>query len=193
MGAITPNILKKLTGLSTTTVWPGILGIPSRGYILGTREKSAYLTTARDALDIVFLLRDPRDVETSMRFYRFPDHFKTEADAIISHLGWFRWYLYVGTHYPTIWYERLWNDPVEALAALFVAMRRPVPEEARLREVIEQERFEIYSQGRARGQEDTTSHHRKGIIGDWMYHWDKEKTVAFQERFGKEMRQLGYN
>ena len=188
------NILRSLTGLNTIPVWPGPLGIPSHGYIVGTRESSEYLEIAQKSIDVLFLLRDPRDVETSMRRYRFPGNFDGDADAIINYLGWFRWYLEVrSSRYPTIRFEQMWNDPATAIKDLLIAMGRPIPEDARLLFAIEQEAFEIYSHGRARGQEDVESHHRKGIIGDWRFHWNSEKTTKFLCRFRKEMRQLGYN
>lgn len=188
------NILRKLTGLETLPAWPGTMSIPPEGYILGTREKLANLTAVQDTLDILFLLRDPRDVETSMRLYRFPGNFDGDANAIVNHLGWFRWYLEVHhQRYPVIRFEQLWSDPVTAINSLLAAMGRPIPKEPRLCEILEQESFEVYSQGRTRGQEDTSSHHRKGVIGDWRSHWSSKKTTKFLLRFRKEMRQLGYD
>ena len=54
------------------------------------------------------------------------------------------------------------------------------------------QRFETQTRGRARGVEDTTSHYRKGIAGDWLNHFKREHAEAFNGRFGDLLVRLGY-
>ena len=63
---------------------------------------------------------------------------------------------------------------------------------ARLREVVLAYRFECFTGGRQRGQEDITSHERKGISGDWRNYFTDRITRAFKERFGELLIATGY-
>jgi Sulfotransferase domain len=64
-------------------------------------------------------------------------------------------------------------------------------ERARLQAAIHACRFERLT-GRARGEEDISSHERKGIAGDWRnYFTDRVKDV-FKERFGPLLLATGY-
>jgi hypothetical protein len=53
-------------------------------------------------------------------------------------------------------------------------------------------RFEAQTRGRRAGSEDTGSHYRKGVAGDWVNHFDDVHVKAFKERFGGLMPKLGY-
>jgi hypothetical protein len=53
-------------------------------------------------------------------------------------------------------------------------------------------RFDARSGGRRAGQEDTASHYRKGVAGDWVDHFTPVHVEAFQERFGGLLDRLGY-
>jgi lipopolysaccharide transport system ATP-binding protein len=63
---------------------------------------------------------------------------------------------------------------------------------AKLRTVVEQCRFEHLSGGRKPGEEDVTSHQRKGIIGDWRNHFTPRIKRAFKDRFGQLLIDAGY-
>jgi hypothetical protein len=54
-------------------------------------------------------------------------------------------------------------------------------------------RFEAKTKGRRAGTEDTASHYRKGVAGDWVNHFTPEVAAAFEERFGDLPQKLGYN
>ena len=169
---------------------------PAEGYIWGTREQRRDLNALQRKMDIIFLLRDPRDVETSMRLYDqhlYPGNFAEEADDILLNLGWFKWYLdqpkRIGT---TTTYESLHIEPLLTLKALFWWLGRDVDQHA-LPPAIEANSFEARSGGRQVGEEDVAHHLRKGIMGDWKNHWSPEKNNAFLFRFKREMRQLGYS
>jgi hypothetical protein len=65
--------------------------------------------------------------------------------------------------------------------------------------IIERNRFERLSVGRrfwklARrsGQEDTSSHFRKGVIGDWKIYFKKNHIQRYKELAGSALIELGY-
>jgi hypothetical protein len=53
-------------------------------------------------------------------------------------------------------------------------------------------RFESRAGGRKAGQEDPSSHYRKGVAGDWVNHFTPAHAEAFEERFGDLLPRLGY-
>ncbi len=53
-------------------------------------------------------------------------------------------------------------------------------------------RFERITKGRKRGQEDTGSHYRKGVAGDWKAHFSERVAARFEERFPGMIEKLGY-
>lgn len=52
--------------------------------------------------------------------------------------------------------------------------------------------FEKLSGGRSHGEEDTGSHFRKGISGDWRNHLSPEAVAKVRERAGGQLERLGY-
>ncbi|MCP3905644.1 MAG: sulfotransferase [Planctomycetes bacterium] len=52
--------------------------------------------------------------------------------------------------------------------------------------------FEALSGGRRRGDEDTRSHYRKGVVGDWRNQFDAEARARFEAVAGSLLRELGY-
>jgi hypothetical protein len=60
-----------------------------------------------------------------------------------------------------------------------------------LRRSVEQTRFQHLS-GRRLGQEERSSHLRKGTPGDWRNHFTPKVTDAFKERFGDVLIYAGY-
>jgi hypothetical protein len=59
-------------------------------------------------------------------------------------------------------------------------------------EIAYRHRFESSSKGRRRGQEDTASHYRKGVAGDWKEHFTPKVSTRFEERFPNLLEKLGY-
>jgi hypothetical protein len=53
-------------------------------------------------------------------------------------------------------------------------------------------RFEAKTKGRKAGVEDTSSHYRKGVPGDWVNHFTPDHVEAFEERFPGLFERLGY-
>lgn len=64
-------------------------------------------------------------------------------------------------------------------------------DEENLRQIIERNSFQARS-GRLQGNEDVTSHYRKGIAGDWCNHFSDRITEEFKMKFGKTLIQTGY-
>jgi Sulfotransferase domain len=72
-------------------------------------------------------------------------------------------------------------------------LRRPMPATAEiLLGAVYGLRFEAATKGRRAGVEDTASHYRKGVAGDWVNHFTQVHVDAFDERFGGLLERLGY-
>ena len=69
--------------------------------------------------------------------------------------------------------------------------RLPVERDAFL-VVVRANRFESWTGGRKRGQEDVKSHERKGIAGDWANHFSPRVAAAFRSRYGSLLVATGY-
>jgi lipopolysaccharide transport system ATP-binding protein len=93
---------------------------------------------------------------------------------------------------PIVRYEDLVRDDFGTLkAALLDHFNLPITEES-LRAAIEACRFERLSGGRRQGQEDSGSHYRKGVAGDWQNHFTPRITAAFKRKFGDLLVAGGY-
>lgn len=53
--------------------------------------------------------------------------------------------------------------------------------------------FANMSGGRKPGEEDVTSHYRRGVAGDWKNHLTDRHLAAIRERFGDLVERLGYD
>ena len=87
-------------------------------------------------------------------------------------------------------YEDLIRDEHAAFNRMFDFAGVTADAESRTK-AIEAESFANRS-GRARGQEDITSHHRKGVSGDWRNHFDDRLKEIFKEKFGQTLIDTGY-
>lgn len=61
-----------------------------------------------------------------------------------------------------------------------------------LEEIIEANSFKRLAGDRKKGSEDTASHYRKGVAGDWKNHFNDSHKAAFKDRFGDILVKLGY-
>ncbi len=77
--------------------------------------------------------------------------------------------------------------------ALLAPLRRPtlITGDLLLGRVYDK-RFARKATGRKRGQEDTSSHYRKGKSGDWVNHFTPDHVACFKEKFGDLMVRTGY-
>lgn len=64
--------------------------------------------------------------------------------------------------------------------------------EATVRGCVAAADFRAVTGGRARGEEDTGSHFRKGIVGDWRNHFTAETSAIFTREAGDVLDLLGY-
>jgi hypothetical protein len=73
-------------------------------------------------------------------------------------------------------------------------LRRPMPATGEiLLGAVYRNRFEANAKGRRAGAEDTSSHYRKGVAGDWVNHFTPKVAAAFEERFDGLPQKLGYD
>jgi len=62
----------------------------------------------------------------------------------------------------------------------------------RLLGIVWEQQFSKMSNGRVQGQEDLTSHYRKGESGDWRNHFTDIHISLFKERYNDLLLKLGY-
>jgi hypothetical protein len=68
---------------------------------------------------------------------------------------------------------------------------RTLPAE-RILGIVWSNEFEKKSGGRKPGEEDRTSHYRKGVPGDWRNHLNRDHLAMIEELYGDVIRQYGY-
>lgn len=88
-------------------------------------------------------------------------------------------------------YEDLLERDEEVLTRILLDECGMPIERARVRAAIHACRFESLT-GRARGEEDVSSHERKGIVGDWRNSFTDRVKNVFKERFGPLLLATGY-
>jgi hypothetical protein len=91
----------------------------------------------------------------------------------------------------TVWLRRTLNRLSDR--PLLGPLRRPMPATGEiLLGAVYGHRFEANTKGRRAGTEDTSSHYRKGVAGDWINHFTPAHVEAFNERFDGLLQKLGY-
>lgn len=58
--------------------------------------------------------------------------------------------------------------------------------------IVTEHSFSNMTGGRKRGQENRTSHYRKGVPGDWKNHFNSEHVRLFKKRYNDLLVKLGY-
>lgn len=93
---------------------------------------------------------------------------------------------------PMLRYEDLLVEDIGLLELVLLEhCELPVTREE-FRASVEANRFERLSGGRPLGQEDRSSHFRKGTPGDWRIHFTPKVAGEFKERFGDVLVYAGY-
>jgi hypothetical protein len=91
--------------------------------------------------------------------------------------------------------EDVTGDPISALREItsFVGLygTRGLDDEW-LAAIVAANDFPAYTGGRAPGDEDPTSHYRKGVPGDWKLHFKSEHIDYFKQHYNDLLVQLGY-
>jgi hypothetical protein len=62
----------------------------------------------------------------------------------------------------------------------------------RLLGIVHDNRFSNYAGGRKQGEENASSHYRKGVAGDWKNHFKPEHVERFKQLYGEVLLKLGY-
>jgi len=157
---------------------------------------------------VIHIIRDGRDIAVSGWFHnqrkanpkftqRFPD-----LATYITYLVQSHWLPYIQrarafgqTHpdrYLELRYEDLHQDPSPQIHKLleFLGVDACTDWVDLCRQA---GAFETLSQGRLRGQEDTASFFRKGVVGDWKNHLDSHCLDTFMQLGGTMLQDLGYH
>jgi hypothetical protein len=87
-------------------------------------------------------------------------------------------------------YERLVADPIGEFGTILGFMDSEVPRST-LTRVLDRLSFAARS-GRAPGEENVSSHYRKGVVGDWSNYFDRALGRHFEQRHAGLLRQGGW-
>ncbi len=211
LGAITGEQMVQLFRVATAMVmsrWP----MGPRVRIIGekTPEHAIFMGALSNAFPkcrFIHIIRDGRDAaasgwrhnlrENNPEFHaRFPTfapyaaHFA--AEHYVTYINRAReWGRAHTDRYREVRYEDLHADPETSMRSLLEFLGADASERP-LRRCIDAGAFERLSGGRARGETDNNSHFRKGIVGDWLEHFDDAALAGFNAAAGPLMRELGY-
>ncbi len=116
----------------------------------------------------------------------FAQHHWTQYITHAQHVG-----RQIDDRYLELRYEAMRSDP-DAHAKQMFALLGVADDDATVRGCVEQASFEKLSGGRAEGEEDRSSHFRKGIAGDWVNHFDDHAIARFESHAGDLLDELGY-
>ena len=174
------------------------------------------LIPIRDRLDVVALVRDPRDVLISVGYYYMRkrgtsreretvrglgvpdlDHFGPIFKRLLERIHnptWFDGYLAgrFKVEHSLIRYEDMVRDPVGTVGLALERMGQPLPEE-RIAQVVQGCSFEHLTGGRHPGDEDRNSHYRKGVAGDWRNYFTQEQNRRYFERYRRYFEAFSYS
>ncbi|MHC4218184.1 MAG: sulfotransferase [Planctomycetota bacterium] len=96
----------------------------------------------------------------------------------------------LGERYLEVRYEDLHADPATEIRRMLRFLDADGTDEI-VRSCVRRASFPAVS-GREAGDEDTSSHFRKGIVGDWKGHFDEATLSRFETVAGPLLRELGY-
>jgi hypothetical protein len=173
----------------------------------------------RKHIGAVLMLRDPRDQVVSRLFHirRDPSHVwharmraLSDDEALMAciegreglpgvrdMINLTRSWLVGDAKALCVRYEELLSRPGEQLRRVFEHLDIPASE-GLLEAVVQRNRFERLTAGRRfwktrrPGQEDPSSHFRKGIQGDWRHHFQPRHVQGFKLLAGAELLAMGY-
>lgn len=97
----------------------------------------------------------------------------------------------LGGNYAEVRYEDLLQRPEEEVGRLLRFLGADVNEET-VKRCIEAGSFEKWSEGRERGEEESSSFYRKGIAGDWKNIFTEDDKRVFKKAAGELLIRLCY-
>jgi hypothetical protein len=152
----------------------------------------------------IHIIRDPRDVAVSQWFWWSKRNDSRTFEESIRHMITRAWPLNVGSareagrrlgaRYTEVRYEDLHDNEATEVRRLLRFLGVDAGDEA-VRRCTEAGRFERFSGGRQRGQEDPTKHglYRRGVVGDWRNHIPETLAAACCSAIKDLMSQCGYD
>lgn len=93
--------------------------------------------------------------------------------------------------YHEVRYEAMHADPMREASRLFAFLGADT-DEPTIQAALDAASFESLSGGRRRGQEDSSSHYRRGEVGGWSDTLSADEVAAFESVAGPMMDTLGY-
>ncbi|OGV51437.1 MAG: hypothetical protein A2X49_16935 [Lentisphaerae bacterium GWF2_52_8] len=195
--------------LSLIAKWPGAeaascIGERTPGHAILMPELNQLFPNSK----FIHVIRDGRDVVLSGWFHNlrepstlFKQEFENDFHAYIEHACLYHWRHYIikarifgkrnPEQYLEVRYEKLHSAPEETIEEMlsFLGVDASTSLVERCRDSAS---FENLSGGRKPGEEDRNSPYRKGIVGDWQNHFDKDAAELFLREAGTLMKELKY-
>jgi hypothetical protein len=97
----------------------------------------------------------------------------------------------LGGNYAEVRYEDLLQRPEEEVGCILRFLGADDGEET-VKRCVESASFETWTEGRQRGQEDSTAFLRKGVAGDWRSVFTERDKQIFKEAAGDLLIEVGY-
>jgi lipopolysaccharide transport system ATP-binding protein len=170
---------------------------------LSLPEGSRYFVVIRDLRDSLisgyFSLRYSHGAEsTHIERHRYALNKMSEEDGLLYLFASFadriagiqRSWLEAGVECLRL--EDFMADPAGQVHSLFHGTLNVAVDHSRVRELTERHSFEKLSGGRRAGQEDTRSHYRKGVQGDWQLHFTPRVKDRFKRAYNDVLVRAGY-
>lgn len=172
------------------------------GRIYAAHTPIKLLSVIQDVVNVIILIRDPRDICISASYFDLKDKIFNKEDFNES----LEMYIKKGGSNPdfndsfikdrkgishkVLKFEDLKKDTYSVLKELLDEFHYNY-DGSKLKEAIKNKSFKSLS-GREIGFEDKNAHYRKGIVGDWKNYLDEERNRAFCETHKKLMKEWGY-
>lgn len=206
------NILIALLGLKQTRIgnWS------NEDRIYNDHRYFPELRFWEDRMNILVMIRDPRDVCVSAVYYmlyinrmrsdelqeclsnfhcsfmsnnfnELMDHYKNEG----FNIPWFESYVSEKNdiNHVLIKYEDMIQNGVQTVRDFLIKCRYDCQE---IEEVFKKHSFRKLT-GRFPGEENVMNHNRKGIVGDWRNYFTEYQNRAFCKKFGHILNAIGYS